>query len=114
MNKLICLLIFLLCIILTECKTSSKSAVTTVSQPAPEHPTVVEDKPAASDTAALAIASGHLLYRTKCVGCHDLPRVTEYRTDEWPDIMRKMSRKAHLSSSETDQVLAYINTAIKQ
>ena len=111
MNKLICLLIFLLCIILTECKTSSKSTVATASQPVPP---VVVDKPAVSDTAALAIASGHLLYRTKCAGCHDLPRVTDYRTNEWPDIMRKMSRKAHLSNSENDQILAYINTAIKQ
>ena len=113
MNKLICLLIFFLCILLSECKTASKTTATTASSPLPEPP-LVTDKPVASDTLALAIASGHLLYQTKCKGCHDLPRVKDYRTDEWPDIMHKMSRKAHLSSSETDQVLAYINTAIKQ
>ena len=114
MNKLICLLTILFCVILTECKTSSKSSAPTVSKPVPEQPPVVTDKPAASDTLALAIASGHLLYQTKCKGCHDLPRVKDYRTDEWPDIMHKMSRKAHLSGTENDQILAYINTTLKE
>ena len=114
MNKLICLLTILMCVILTECKTSSKSSAPTVSKPVPEQPPVVTDKPAASDTLELAIASGQLLYKAKCAGCHDLPRVKDYRTDEWPDIMRKMSRKAHLTGTENDQILAYINTAIKQ
>jgi len=62
----------------------------------------------------MAIADGLYLYQTKCNGCHDLPRVSDYSPDDWPNIMVKMSRKAHLTDLESAQVMAYINNKAKQ
>jgi hypothetical protein len=105
MNRSICILICLIGLVLSECKTTSKSTVTTVTISLPEPPPIVEDKPAAPDAMVL----GQTVYQTKCKGCHDLPNPVDYGYSEWSDIMVKMSRKAHLSDAETDQVLAYVH-----
>ena len=113
MKKLLYILICLIGIALSECKTSSKSAIAITTAPAPAKPTAADVKPAAPDTLALAIASGQTVYQAKCGGCHDLPRASEYGYSEWSNIMIKMSRKAHLSDTETDQVLAYVHSNAK-
>jgi cytochrome c5 len=108
MNKIVFPVVVLIIILLSECKTSS-TASRSVSSPA----VVSESKPVESNAASLAIATGQNLYNSKCVDCHKLPVLTDYTKSEWADIMIKMSRKAHLSDTETNHVLAYINTGAK-
>ena len=116
MNKIACILLFLLGMVLSECKTTSKSTVTTAAPKRPEQPAEVkaETKHDISDSITASIAQGQTVYQTKCYQCHDLPRVTDYSRADWSDIMIKMSRKAHLSNLETDQVLAFVNNVVKQ
>jgi len=116
MNKVAYILLCLVGIVLSECKTSSKSAATTVApKPAEQSAEVkIETKPDVTDSIATAIVEGQTVYQTKCYQCHDLPRVTDWSRSDWSDIMVKMSRKAHLSNKETDQVLAFVNKVVKQ
>lgn len=105
-------LIGLAVIFLSECK-STKSAV--VSAPAPPIAAPVAEAPKTeANPATELIANGQAVYQAKCYQCHDLPRASSYSQSEWSDIMIKMSRKAHLSDLETDQVLAYVNANSRQ
>lgn len=96
-------------IVLSECK-STKSAVATSPAPASPPAAVEVPKPATPDP----IAVGQMVYQSKCYQCHDLPKTSDYPKTEWSDIMVRMSRKAHLSEAETEQVLAYVNANARQ
>ena len=116
MNRIACIILSFIAIVLSECKTTSRSTATTVTaQPAKASVEVKEEaKPEVPDSTATAIAQGQTIYTTKCYQCHDLPRVSDFSREDWSDIMVKMSRKAHLSNTETDQVLAFVNNIVKQ
>ena len=112
--KLTLLGLCLLMLTLTECKTSSKSTKSTTSATTTSAPVPAEPKLNATDPVVTAIAIGESVYQAKCVDCHKLPVPSEYNHTEWADIMVKMSRKAHLSDTETSQVLAYVNASAKK
>jgi cytochrome c5 len=116
MNRIACIILCLTGIVLSECKTTSQSTATRVAPQSATPPIEAKEeaKPHVSDSIATAIVQGQTVYTTKCYQCHDLPRVTDYSRDDWSDIMRKMSRKANLSNTETDQVLAFVNNIVKQ
>lgn len=108
MNKLTYLILCIGCITLTECKTSSKTASTTLVKPA-----TAEAKPVPAPVAD-PIAIGQSIYQSKCVDCHKLPRPGDYTQSDWAPIMVKMAHKAHLSEVEATQVLAFVNANAKQ
>jgi cytochrome c5 len=102
-------------LVLSECKTTSRSTAAIVAaQPPKASVGVKEESKPPLDSTATAIVLGQTVYTTKCYQCHDLPRVTDFSREDWSDIMIKMSRKAHLSNTETDQVLAFVNNIVKQ
>jgi mono/diheme cytochrome c family protein len=96
-------------IFLSEC-TSTKHTVAEALALAAT-PTVIETaKPAPAPSAAL----GQMVYQSKCYQCHDLPNASSYSRGEWSDIMVSMSRKAHLSDEETQQVIAFVHANSRQ
>ena len=101
-------------IFLSECKSTHSATTSTAistTQPAVETPPPADVKPA--PVANDLIANGRNVFQTKCVDCHELPKPASYGKDEWADIMIKMSRKAHLSDVEANQVLAFVNEYAK-
>ena len=114
MNKLSIITLCLLSFALMECKTSSKSIATKSAAPPPTTAAPVESAPAIKPDPAAAIAIGESIYSAKCAECHKLPQPAQYTQDDWAHIMIKMSRLAHLSDTETTQVLAFINNSAKQ
>ena len=114
MNKLTIITLCLLSLTLMECKTSSKSTATKTALPSATTVTPVEPTPAAKPDPAVAIAIGESIYGAKCAECHKLPQPSQYTQADWAHIMIKMSRKAHLTDTETAQVLAFVNNSAKQ
>jgi cytochrome c5 len=108
MNRPAALILCLLCIHLTACKTSSKATTTNTAAPVPVKP-AEEAKTKATDM----LNQGYSVYQGKCGGCHNLPNPGDYDQSDWASIMIRMSRKAHLSSDETAQVLAFVNANAK-
>ena len=105
-----------LAITISECSTSKKvstgsSATQPVQSSPPSAPVTVAPPPSAMDTA---IGIGRTVFETNCDRCHDQPKPADYNTAEWSDIMIKMSRKAHLTESDTKAVLTYLGTVAKQ
>jgi cytochrome c5 len=86
-------------ILLSECKT----AKTTTTATAPK-----DEKPAPSAADMSDISAGQLLFTTKCDRCHKQPGVHKHDVTGWGVTMRKMGLKAHLSDTETVQVLKYL------
>ena len=113
MNRIACIILCLVVIVLSECKTTTRATTTTVATQPQKSPVEVVHS-ATLDSTATAVVQGQTIYTTKCYQCHDLPRVTDYSRSDWSDIMVKMSRKAHLSDTETDQVLTFVNNIVKQ
>jgi cytochrome c5 len=60
-----------------------------------------------NETAA-SLAHGHDLFVTKCNACHDHPDLTAIADDRWPNIIKSMGGKAHLTPAESDAVLHFI------
>jgi len=111
MKKISIVSLCFISIALTQCKTSSKATSDKPAEPAATTTTVA--KPAPQPDPAAAIAIGQSIYNAKCGECHKLPQPAQYNQADWAHIMIKMSRKAHLSESETSQVLAFINNNAK-
>jgi mono/diheme cytochrome c family protein len=68
---------------------------------------------AAQDQIA-RLEAGRSIYtdREKCARCHKPKPVADHNAEEWANsILPKMARKAKLSSSEYDEVLAYVLAA---
>jgi mono/diheme cytochrome c family protein len=60
------------------------------------------------------LEAGRSIYtdREKCARCHRPKPVADHNAEEWTNlILPKMARKAKLSSSEFDEVLAYVLAA---
>jgi hypothetical protein len=54
------------------------------------------------------------IYNAKCGRCHGLKVVSDYTSDRWVSIMQVMARKANLSDTEKEQVLAYVQANAKK
>ena len=94
-------------LLLSECKTSSKSAGANASKPSDKTVTPPA-KPLTPEEIAAGIADGKTVFELKCHECHKQPMVGKYSKEEWPGIMNKMARKAHLSDTEKSHVLAFV------
>lgn len=51
------------------------------------------------------------LYVTRCGSCHSLNDPRDYTAQEWPDWMRKMARKAKLTSAQERSLLVFVLAA---
>lgn len=94
-------------LLLSECKTT-KTTTTTTTTTAPK-----EEKPAPSSADMADISAGQLLFTTKCDRCHKQPGVHKHDITGWGITMSKMGPKAHLSGTETVQVLKYLSSENK-
>jgi hypothetical protein len=54
------------------------------------------------------LREGRTLFVHRCIECHTLPVLWRYSTEDWPDIVDSMSRRASLKPAERDAIVAYI------
>ncbi len=99
-------------LLLSECKTSSKSAGANASKPSDKTATPPV-KPLTPEEISAGIADGKAVFELKCHECHKQPIVSKYSKDEWPGIMNKMARKAHLNDTEKRNVVAFVVSAAR-
>ena len=94
----------------TKPTTATKPSTATVKVD-PFHPQQT-DVPLAQahwpSVTAEELVQGYQIYSTKCNDCHDMKNLLEFSVDEWPDLMKKMGRKAKLDSIQYNQVWHYI------
>lgn len=62
------------------------------------------------DASAESLEQGRQLFLTNCHRCHSYPDRTAYTAGEWPSLVRRMGRKAHLSDAEAMLVLRFVLT----
>lgn len=55
-----------------------------------------------------SVAEGKVLYQGKCSKCHDLKTIKAYTTDQWANILPKMSIKAKINDEQQALVNEYI------
>jgi len=54
------------------------------------------------------VAEGEKIYNSSCGRCHDLKDPATYTVAEWRPIMEKMADKAHLTTEQKTNALAYV------
>ena len=54
---------------------------------------------------------GRRLYAHRCIECHTLPSVWNYRLEDWPGIVDSMAHRSSLKPRERDAIIAYILAA---
>jgi mono/diheme cytochrome c family protein len=62
------------------------------------------------DASVESLEQGRQLFLTNCHRCHSYPDRTAYTAEEWPSLVRRMGRKAHLSDAEAMLVLRFVLT----
>lgn len=62
------------------------------------------------DASLESLEQGRQLFLTNCHRCHSYPDRTAYTAEEWPALVRRMGRKAHLSDAEATLVLRFVLT----
>jgi mono/diheme cytochrome c family protein len=60
------------------------------------------------------LREGRKLFVSRCIECHTLPVVSDYRASAWPHLVDKMADRADLKSTERNAVVAYILAARAQ
>ena len=68
----------------------------------------VAKSPAVSEQS---ISTGRDLFIAKCNGCHGYPDLGSITEEKWPDVMKKMARKADFNGSQGDDVLHFVLAA---
>ena len=58
-----------------------------------------------------ALDRGRVIAMTECSECHRQYWPGEYETEEWPDILEEMARRASLSGEELESVTLYLTVA---
>ena len=54
------------------------------------------------------IAAGELLFNTRCIKCHELPKPSKYNGQRWEAILSIMIPRAGLSGADAANVRAYV------
>lgn len=67
------------------------------------------DRAAASGQSLLTLQEGRRLYAISCSGCHRLYQPEEHTLEIWKEVMPTMTKKAKLTSDQTNKVIAYID-----
>ncbi|MBI1177286.1 hypothetical protein GC207_07590 [bacterium] len=91
---------------LTGCRTGGFSTVH-------ELPAPTAEVAATMGLATSDIAGARRLYVAKCARCHKFYNPLQYDDGEWNRWMRKMSRKAHLSTNEDLLLTRYFDALRK-
>lgn len=73
---------------------------------------IEQAQPASPDSTA--IATGKILYDSRCGTCHGLQKVENWSATEWKDIMRSMAPKAKLTDVEAQHVTSYVMANAKK
>ncbi len=60
------------------------------------------------DASAESFENGRQLFLTHCNRCHGYPDVSKVDEDDWPSIVQRMGRKAHLDDAQKELVLRFI------
>jgi cytochrome c2 len=56
------------------------------------------------------LREGRTLFVHRCIECHTLPALWRYNTEDWPEIVNRMSHRASLKPGEREAIIAYILT----
>jgi cytochrome c5 len=59
------------------------------------------------------LEQGRHTYVTMCARCHNIEPITRYSVEQWPKIVDRMSKKAHLQNEQESDLLKYILAARK-
>lgn len=62
------------------------------------------------DASPESLEQGRQLFLANCHRCHSYPDRAAYTAEEWPGLVRRMGRKAHISDSEAMLVLRFVLT----
>ena len=57
---------------------------------------------------------GQSTYNAKCGRCHGLKVTTDYTAERWTSVLQDMARRANLSDTEKENVLAYVKANAKK
>ena len=98
-------------IIIVQCTNTKPATATPTVKVDPFHPQQTDVSLAQAhwpSATAEELVQGYQIYSTKCNDCHDMKNLLEFSVDEWPDLMKKMGRKAKLDSTQYNQVWHYI------
>ena len=57
---------------------------------------------------------GQATFNAKCGRCHGLKIPGDYTVDRWIGVMQDMARRANLSDTEKENVLAYVKANAKK
>lgn len=61
-----------------------------------------------ADASPESLERGRQLFLLNCHRCHEYPDRPTYEVDEWPSIIQRMGRKAHLSDADARLVLRFV------
>lgn len=71
----------------------------------------VETRPEGPDRETLR--RGRALAVTECAGCHRIYWPEEFSPNQWSDIAQNMGRRASLTTSQTEDLRAYLMAAAR-
>jgi hypothetical protein len=57
---------------------------------------------------AASLEAGRDAFIDHCNACHSYPDLAAIGDERWPGVLAKMGKKAHLTASETEEVLHFI------
>jgi len=93
------------------CATSSACGPKSGAAPGPLSTTSTElARSRWPDASAESLEQGRQLFLVNCHRCHSYPDRTAYTAEEWPSLVRRMGRKAHISDAEAMLVLRFVLT----
>jgi len=79
--------------------------------PPPKVSPVLVANARADHADANVLATGRMLFVSRCLECHTLPSATQHSRDEWPNLVNRMAGRANLSASEQAAIVAYLRAA---
>lgn len=111
--KLSSAIVIVLTILYTGCK-PHKNATVSTAPVVPAAPLTTDDlvkvaKTKWPDVTAQTIDEGQAIYTTgACIKCHVAAKIETISEQEWPPIIDRMARKAHISDTQKDAVMKYV------
>lgn len=99
MKKIIFILLTLLTLIACSKKTLPTIERRTEEPPAPK--------------IEINIAAGEMLFTTRCIKCHELPKLSNYNAQRWEAILANMIPRAGLNGADAANVRAYVKANSK-
>lgn len=67
-----------------------------------------------TNTSTDIVATGKIVFTTRCNKCHALKTVENYTALQWENILKSMIPKARLNEDESKQVTAYVMANAKK